>query len=644
MNNRSLISPSIQTQSTIRDLVAGPAGVLVQHDDAARLYEARTGRLIRQLDSGPLGHRRRSLALLPDEKSVVVVSSTRIARFDLQSGEELASAPLETGRGVAVSPDGKLAFTTARRDDAPRLFSWSLDGGELTEIAELGKRREVIGLAAEPDGRHLWISLSTELCRVDLRTKDLWRSKRDRDARFGQPVALATAAMVALGTQTDSVQLWNTRQPELIEEVKVGAAVPYSVPVASLRQGRYYAAGEVGQRVSILAPGEQAPRATITGPRSAITALASDAEDSLWIGADDGTIWTVAVEDALLVLSQAAPAKGATKAVALPVHPTSHLTAIAPVDAERAVSADQDGAVLSWRRGAQLAVAAKKGRASKSGGSTYAIPSVGVAGNHVVVRDGSAAFAVLDVDTLGRKAKLPHKGALLAVGVDAGRGVVTAGGKTLKRWSAETWEQTAEIVGPGANIEALQYLPAREAVFTRDELSVGLFEAASLRPITRRSFAGIERLTASAVDATGQHVALGFEDKAKKPRVRLWPVGALDLVSLDAEASNPVFAAGGLLVTVGESLALYGLDAALRWSTPARELLEAQAAVIAATDGERVALVSGGWLIVIEGASGKVVQRHVIDQQFLQVQFAGEELVCTTSGGRVLWLKTELKA
>ncbi|HCF58492.1 MAG TPA: hypothetical protein DFS52_10930, partial [Myxococcales bacterium] len=66
--------------------------------------------------------------------------------------------------------------------------------------------------------------------------------------------------------------------------------------------------------------------------------------------------------------------------------------------------------------------------------------------------------------------------------------------------------------------------------------------------------------------------------------------------------------------------------------------------VIAATDGERVALVSGGWLIVIEGASGKVVQRHVIDQQFLQVQFAGEELVCTTSGGRVLWLKTELKA
>ncbi|MGI5864290.1 MAG: WD40 repeat domain-containing protein [Myxococcales bacterium] len=642
MNNRSLISPSIQTHNAVRDLLATPAGLLAQHDDAARLYEAKTGRLIRQLDSGPLGHCCRSLALLPDEKSVVLVTSSRIARFDLQSGEELASAPLEAGRGVAVSPDGKLAFTTARRDDATRLLSWSSDDGELTELVELGKCREVLGLAMEPDGRHLWLSVSTGLCRLDLRTKELWRSPCDREGRLAQPVVLATAAMVAVGTRTDSVQLWNTRQPELIGEVKLGAAVPYSVPVASLRKGRYFAAGDVGQRVFIFAPGEQAPCAEISGPRSAISALAADGEDGLWIGADDGTIWTVAVEDALLVLSHGAQAPASAKAAALPVHPTSHVIAVASVDSERAVSADLDGAVLSWRRGADVAVAAKKARASRSGTSTYAIPSIGVAGDHVVVRDGTAAFIALDADTLQRKAKLPHKGALLAVG--AGNGVVTAGGKTLKRWSPETWEQTAEVVGPGGNIEALQYLPACGAVFARDERSVGLFEAADLKPMTRRSFAGIERLTASAVDPSGKHVALGFDDKAKKPRVRIWPVGALDLLSLDVEARNPVFAAGGLMVIDGDQLALYELDGKQRWSKPTSELLDVPAVSIAATDGERVALVGGGWLIVIEGASGNVVQRHVIDQQFLQVQFAGKELVCTTSGGRVMWLKAELGA
>lgn len=645
MHERTLNSPLIQSRKPVRDLLSTPAGLLVQHDDAAALFEATTGRLLRRLETGPLGHGRRSLALHPDRKSAVVVTSDRIARFDLETGELLASEALEGGRGVAVSPDGKLAFATARRGEVTLLLSWDLGRGDLREVARLGPDRDAVGLAAEPDGRHLWVALSTELHRLDLRTKDSWQSLRDRDGRLGQPVVLAAAATLAVGTKSASVQLWSLRKPGEVKEVKVGATVAHPVLVAPLRGGRYFAASEMGQRVLVLAPGDEAPRAQLSGPHSAVTALAADAEETLWIGAEDGTVWTLRVEDELLSLG--APKKASAKApkpVALPLHPTPHVTAVAVVDSQRAVSADLDGAVLSWRRGSDVAVAARKGRAGKPGASPNAIHLIGVAGEHLVVRDGGAAFAVFEVDTLQRKGKLSHRGALLAVGVGGGHGVVTAGGKTLKSWSTESWEQTGEIVGPGSTIEALELAAGGEAIFARDNRGVGFFHAADLRPITRRSFADIEVITASAADPTRLRAALAFVDRKGKPRVRIWDVEALEALTLDVVARAPSFVAAGLIVQSGDALALYGTDGARRWSVALRELLDAPEVHLAAVDPNYVALVAGGRLSVVAAATGAVVQRHVIDQQFLQVAFAGGELVCTTTGGRVLWLKAQMTA
>lgn len=331
------------------------------------------------------------------------------------------------------------------------------------------------------------------------------------------------------------------------------------------------------------------------------------------------------------------PTKTPKKAPSVKVHPTGDVTAVAVINPDLAVSADAEGNLLSWPRGAETAQASRKVRPGPV--------TVAGAGAFAVARDGSAAFTAVDAHTLIQKARLPHKGASHVVSGSTPDLVITAGGKTLKAWKMEGWASTAEVVGPGSTIVRLEATPSKAVVLATDEKSVGLFHATpDLRPISRRAFADVDRIDDARIDPSGELVALSFVDRQGHPRVRLWRAGSVDALTLDIEAQSPWFVAGGVLVRAGDTLVLFDYDGKERTRTQVSDILDLPDARVIAADERRLAVTGGGRLIIYEVAAGQVIQRHGIDARFVQVVFTGPELVCATDAGHVLWLKSEMSA
>jgi WD40 repeat protein len=648
MHERSLSTPALRTEQPLQDLLVTPGAVIAQHDDAARLYDPGSGQLLRRLDTGPTGHTRRTLALHPDGKTVLVVTSSGLHRFDLGSGERSTFVPLNTARGVAVSPDGTVAFVAAREaGHVVALFRVGLDDGAVTPVARFGPYRGVSGLALDAAGTSLWLSLSTELCRVEVATGDTWTSAADRDGRIAGVVPLEASRQVVTGTFDARLQLWRPDAPRPVDEVQLGpGSGAHEVPVTALRGGAFFAAADPGQRLLLFAPGENQPRCAVRGPRAAVTVLASGPDGTLWAGATDGTVWRLEVADEVLVRDQKGSTKrpahrGGAREPALTAHSRAVVTALAVLDDDRAVSADAKGAVLGWQRGTQDAVAARVGKPDRSGRSAHAILAIGAAAGAVVVRESGGGFLALDRMTLEKQAKLSHRGATRAVGVGA-EVVVTAGGKTLQAFRPGTWEQLAESVGPGGQVEQLEAVPARAAVVASDGQTVGLFSAAELRSLGRRSFADVERVHEVHPDLRGERVALFITGKDGRTRIRLWSPGAADTVTFDADPRGMAPVEGGVVAVVAGALTLFDFAGAVVSRHPLAQLLDAPLVRLAAADARRVALAAGGRLSVVDPRSGKLLQRHAIDAAFMQVQFRGEQLVCTTDGGRVLWLAAEM--
>lgn len=324
-------------------------------------------------------------------------------------------------------------------------------------------------------------------------------------------------------------------------------------------------------------------------------------------------------------------------------HASPNVTALSAAGEDRAYSADETGAVLGWERGSADAVASRKGKADRAGRGTYSIPSIGVVKDIVVVREGTASFLALDAGSLEKRAKLPHRGALLAVGVND-EVIVTAGGKTLQAYTPGNWASPIDSIGPGGVIERLQPVPSRKAVVATDGQTVGLFQAADLKPIARRSFADIDRIVDVRPTPSGELFALFFVDRGGRTRLRLWNPASADAVTLDTSMRSATPLQEGIAALVDDDLVLFDYGGAQKQRAPLSQFIEAEAVHIAGTDGRRVAVASGNRLAVLDPWSGRILQRHALDAQFLHVLFAGSQLVCATDAGTVVWLAAEMGA
>ena len=161
--------------------------------------------------------------------------------------------------------------------------------------------------------------------------------------------------------------------------------------------------------------------------------MTQDGQNGLLIGCSDGTVWrtSIASDDVAL------PSKKKTTFVT--TNHTSHVSAIAHVAPNRVVSADLTGALCLWNKGSDDALAHREAKTNRSGSYKFGIDAIAVIQDHLVVRESSRGFLVLEIGTLKTVKKLPHKGA--SVALTDGKALVTTGGKLLQSWCPDTWEQ-----------------------------------------------------------------------------------------------------------------------------------------------------------------------------------------------------------
>jgi WD40 repeat protein len=141
--------------------------VSVRASHAISFWDARTGRLVREIDTTPLLLGHQALAFSQDAKRVAVSGSIRnegkpgwrivIRVYDLALGKELRTferEPLDGAYALALSPDGKLLFSLGRKGDL-----------RIEEVATGAERLRqkfpgdvMASLAVSPDGSTLALS------------------------------------------------------------------------------------------------------------------------------------------------------------------------------------------------------------------------------------------------------------------------------------------------------------------------------------------------------------------------------------------------------------------------------------------------------------------------------------------------------
>jgi WD40 repeat protein len=184
-------------------------------DASVRLWDVTTGAEVCILS----GHTDKvwSVAFLPDGTRALSAGKDRSVRlWDLERGREIRCFEGRTNRGLAVSPDGKLALTGSVSDGMVRL--WQVDSGR-----ELGRFKGhmswVLGLAFTPDGKQALTSSADGTVR-------LWEVNGGRELKRltghkdqVQCVAAGAGGRQALSGGADqTVRLWDLKSGKQLRQ------------------------------------------------------------------------------------------------------------------------------------------------------------------------------------------------------------------------------------------------------------------------------------------------------------------------------------------------------------------------------------------------------------------------------------------
>ena len=612
----------LRTARPIHDVLPLGVQLLVQHDDAARIYEVATGALVRELATGPLGHFERSLAVSPDGRHVIATTATKLVRFDMHTWELVDRVIVLQGTGAAFTADGRVVLLRRLDNHDVVLSVWTPGGDRPTVLARFGQHHNAKGVTIAADGKHVWVSLSTFFARVALEDGAMWTSPRIETC-LGMPVSLA--GRVAIGTLDGNVQIWSDdTEPTLEAELRVGPETLHEVHLAALR-GTHLAATAADQRISIFAPGDLQPRVRLDGPRGHLGVLAADG-DTLW-AAVNTAVWRYDLTDA--DFEPPAKARKAKATYPLTNHPTPHVLALAVATPGIAVSTDLDGGICSWRRGTDDAVAYRKPKPDPTSSSRFAISHIAVIGSNIVVREGPVAFLVLDAATLRQVAKLPHREA--ATAVTDGTTLITTGGKVARAYRVEGWEQLAVRDNLSPDTHGVEWIAASRAItFVDTRGCIGLISVDDLKTKMSRSFADAKEPGDPVANHEGTHLAFRFAE-GRASRVRILELATGKVTTLAEDVGSPSFLGSELVVASLGRVAWYSLDGVLQREHQLRR------ARLAAVREDAIVMTVDDQVVVLDPTTGTPRTSVTVAGGVWSVRFDGNAIVVGTDGGRVVW-------
>jgi WD40 repeat protein/serine/threonine protein kinase/tetratricopeptide (TPR) repeat protein len=291
LENAGAAIRSLERISNNECLVArfSPDGQLIAGADnrgSVRLWDAATGRLVRELPAGDKG-RVRSVAFSPTDQRLLAVGYggevdvSHVALWDLDAGTELARLPGATDLpnffvdaingpvdALAFSPDGKLLaagfgaktmLVGGRRFPTP-LKVWEVATRRLIRRLS-GHTNYCVSLAFSPDGRLLasgshdgtaiiwstatWKAVHTLHNRVPARPEDThYMRQMVEDVAFSPD-----GKTLALASRQGSVQLWDVAEGKLLRALKGHSSAV--VAVAFSPDGRTLVSGGTDQTVRL---------------------------------------------------------------------------------------------------------------------------------------------------------------------------------------------------------------------------------------------------------------------------------------------------------------------------------------------------------------------------------------------------------
>lgn len=186
-------------------------------DKTARLWDARSGRLIREFKGHTNGVN--SVALSTEGRHLATGSTDRTARlWDLETGEHIPfTGHIESVQCVALSADGKF-IATGSTDRTARLWD-ATNGRMLVEFS--GHKDTVRSVALSPDGSRLMTGSQDNTARLwDARTGEMLVEFKGHTSCVQNAVFSGDTKQVATGSWDNTARLWDTRTGETLKVFK----------------------------------------------------------------------------------------------------------------------------------------------------------------------------------------------------------------------------------------------------------------------------------------------------------------------------------------------------------------------------------------------------------------------------------------
>jgi WD40 repeat protein len=618
-----------------------------------RSYDLATGTLRRELlTADTMGYFGHTVVPHPDGRTLFTTYRKGfVDELDLATGERLRSIELPplVGNGQSWPGDGGPLYVT--RDAATvyvmvrgDVHAWDRATDTLHPLGGYPFASTASRLVATHDETVVWAAYHS-----------LVRLHRESGAelRLAEPFASDIAYLAALDRLAvvhcdGTLELFTTDAPPTrTGVVPVGFDTFHDGRLVPLRGGSLVAASAADQHIAIVAPGDVAPRARLAGPWGDIQALAVEG-DTLWIGDDDGRVWS---ED-LSGHAFATPAKKKQK-LAMTVHSFASDMAGVATDAGMVsiggvkISPPLTRDLCTWRRGERDAVAYRPFK--KKLGYEWMVSL----GAHVVLDDGASTFVVIDAETLKTVATLEHKKAEgLAVSPDRTR-LVTTSATEMKLWSTETWKPVGGRTGevPRKAVTWLEHEGL--VVYLGPNGSFGTFSSVDLKRLKTRGFGPLESFATDARIPVVACVADGGKPGKPELALRLWNIVTDAVIELPP-LRQPAFAAGGVVAIepAGAYLAVFELDGR------ERKRIDLAPYVLA---GSTVRLVAGGNVAAVryevrasrEQPWSPAMREMIVDLDAGTVtplarpsagdvrdlvRVDGDAIVVATTAGRIEWL------